>query len=181
MSDPASVDRQVEVIVSLVTSEHPLWIRAVVWVGRLQNDDGSPAESDIYLNRVLCWKDGDVVAEYYTGFDDYDAYRAISQMTSDVDWTQFRLVVDRDGGRQVEFVTDEPRRQVEGSATDPYWRQVHDYLELNRDEVDALVERLRASGDRTGEEKRGRRGLLSLFRHRGGHPPASTRVDSRDG
>ncbi|OLT41819.1 hypothetical protein BJF86_02045 [Serinicoccus sp. CNJ-927] len=162
MSDSELLDLQVEAIVSVLTSDHPQWIRAVAWVGRLQNDDGSPAEGDIYLNRVLCWKDGVVVPEYFTGFGDYDAYRAISQMTSDVDWTQFRLVADRDGGRQVEFVTDEPRRQVEGSATDPYWHQVDDYLELNREEVDALVGRLRASGDLPGQKKR-RRGIFGLL------------------
>ncbi|KUG57160.1 hypothetical protein AVL62_15350 [Serinicoccus chungangensis] len=164
MSQDTLIDEHVEHVVAVLTAEHSQWVRAVAWVGRLQDSAGTPAEGDIYLNRVLCWEDGEVVTKYYTGVDDYDAYLAISQMTCDVDWTQFRLVADRDGGRQVEFVTNERRRQVEGSATDPYWHQVDDYLELNREEVDALVDRLRDSGDLPGEKKTSGRGLLSYFR-----------------
>ncbi|WP_157621828.1 hypothetical protein [Serinicoccus hydrothermalis] len=158
------MDRQVETMVSVLTSDHPQWIRAVAWVGRLQEDDGSPAESDIYLNRVICWKDGGVVAEYYTGFDDYEAYRAIAEASKDVEWTQFRLVADRDGERQVRFVTDEPRRLAEGAATDNYWRQVHDYAQLNGDDLETLVRRLRSTGDLPGGKNKSRRGVLGYFR-----------------
>ena len=162
--DDSDIRERIDELVRVLVANHPEWIRAVAWVGRLQEDDGSPAESDIYLNRVICWKDGDVVAEYYTGFDDYEAYRAIAEASKDVDWTQFRLVADRDGERQVRFVTDEPRRLAEGAATDKYWRPVHDYAQLNGDDLEALVRRLRDSGDLPGEKKSGRGGVLSYFR-----------------
>ena len=155
------LDAHVGQMVTAFTQDFPDWIRVVIWVGRLM-DGSEPTDTTIRLNRVLSYRGGGVVADYYTGLGTAPMYRRIDELTQDVDWTQCRIVADRNGARQVQLVKDEPRRQVEGSATDPYWHQVDDYLELNRKEVDALVERLRASGDLPGEKKP-RRGILGLL------------------
>ncbi|WP_066640472.1 hypothetical protein [Serinicoccus hydrothermalis] len=169
-----------EIVATLVRGQ-PAWIRVMFWVARLAEPDGSPAPAYLRLNRVVSWVDGAAVATYGKAFGLSDELRAVDDKTATVPWTQLRLVADRDGQRELRLVDDEPRRQFDDSASDPYWRQVHDYLDLNRDQVDALVERLRASGDLPVEEKRSGRGLLSLFRHRRGQPSVSTREDSRDG
>ena len=136
----------------------------MIWIGRL-NYEGEPTDTNTRLNRVLSYTDGEVVADYHTKMRNVSAlYRRIDALTENVDWTQCRIVADRDGKLQIDLVTDEPRRDLEGAGTDPYWRQVHDYLELNREQVNALVERLRSSGDLPGGEKRSGRGVLSYFR-----------------
>ena len=94
-----------------------------------------------------------IVADYASGQGAWQAFRDIEQVTEDVPWTEVRIEVDRDGQRRVEFDTQAPMRSLDDSATDPHWDQVHDYLELNRAEVDTLVARLRASGDLPGEER----------------------------
>lgn len=136
------------------------WIRLVVWIGRLVDPDGSPALGDIRLNRVITWAgDGDHAAEeglgaaYTKGFGTtviFDRVQALLAARGEGDWTQFRLEQDRDGQRRLHLVTDEPRRPELDAATDPYWRQVHDYLQLRRDDLVALVERLRAAGQLPG-------------------------------
>ena len=150
MSYPSELDAPLDSMVEALTRQHPGWVRAVQWVGRLHQEDGSPSEADIRLNRVLVWDGEQVRAEYGKTFGLSAAFTVLDELTSDIAWTQLRAVTDRDGGRVVDLVTDEPCRPADDSATDPYWRQVHDYLELNRPEVDALVARLRASGDLPG-------------------------------
>ena len=159
----SDLDAHVGQMVTAFTRDFPDWIRVVIWVGRLM-DGSEPTDTTIRLNRVLSYRGGEVVADYYTGLGTAPMYRLIDELTQDVDWTQCRIVADRDGARQVQLVKDEPRRQIEGSATDPYWHQVDDYLKLNRGEVDALVERLRSSGDLPGGEKKRGRGVLGYFR-----------------
>ena len=133
---------------------------SAVWTTRAR-----PTDTNIRLNRVLSYTGGEVVADYYTVMRTMSPiYRRIDALTHDVDWAQCRIVADRDGKHQIDLVTDEPPRNLEGAGTDSYWRQVHDYLELNREQVDALVERLRSSGDLPGGEKKRGRGVLSYFR-----------------
>lgn len=143
----------------------PNWIRVVVWIGRLDHE-GKPTDTNTRLNRVLSYAGGEVVAEYHTVMRTVaPMYRRIDTLTEDVDWTQCRIVADRDGERLIDLVTDQPRRNLEGAGTDPYWNQVHDYLELNRADVDALVQRLRAKGQLPGaEEPKKRPKLLGYFR-----------------
>ena len=79
-----------------------------------------------------------------------------------------RIEVDRDGARRVDFVTDEPGGAFDNAATDPYWRQVHDYGDLNVKDLEGLVDRLRQQSDlppeqRPSEELRRRR-VLNYFR-----------------
>ncbi|OLT41817.1 hypothetical protein BJF86_02035 [Serinicoccus sp. CNJ-927] len=151
-------------IVDAFAESFPNWIRVVIWIGRLKYE-GQPTDTNTRLNRVLSYTDGEVVAAYHTKMRTVSAlYRRIDAPTEDVDWTQCRIVADRDGKHQIDLVTDEPRRDLEGAGSDPYWDQVHDYLELNRAEVGALVERLRSSGDLPGEKKKSGRGVLSYFR-----------------
>lgn len=141
------LDQALDQLVGVLTASHPGWIRVVQWIGRLEEPDGTPAEADIRLNRVLVWDGSQVRAEYGKTLGLPSAvYAAVNDHTADVAWTQLRVVTDRDGAREVELVTDEPRRPEVGSATDPYWDQVHGYLDLHRAEVDALVQRLRAGG-----------------------------------
>lgn len=158
------LDAHVSDMTATFAQDFPDWIRVVIWVGRLVDGD-EPTDTTIRLNRVLSYRDGEVVADYYTGMGTASLYRRLDELTQDVDWTQCRIVSDRDGSRQVGLVTDEPRRPLEGSATDPYWHQVDDYVELNRAEVEALVQRLRAKGQLPGaEEPKKRPKLLGYFR-----------------
>lgn len=161
-----SVDESVDQIAAEFTQGHPNWIRMVVWVGRLAERDGAPAGADTSVDQVLSWDGDQVVADYASGQGAHQALHDIEEATHDVPWTELRIEVDRDGQRRVEFETEQPMRLLDDSATDPHWDQVHDYLELNRAEVDALVERLRASGDLPGEAApaASRRGVLGYFR-----------------
>lgn len=151
------------------------WIRLVVWIGRLVDPDGNPALGDIRLNRVITWDGGALGAAYTKGFGStviFDRVEAILQARGEAEWTQFRLEQDRDGQRRLHLVTDEPRRPELDAATDPYWRQVHDYLDLHREQLDQLVERLRSSGHlpsdsgqaEAGEPQRSRNPLRYLRR-----------------
>ena len=155
-------------IVDGLTGDHSSWIRVVMWIGRLQQEDGSTAPNNVRLNRVITWDGAQLAAEYGRTSTAHDAIEALYEAAGGVDWTQLRLIADRDGPCSIVAVMDEPRRPEEGAATDPYWRQVHDYLELNQDEVEALVERLQdhgnLPGDRSGQ-KRG--GVLGWLRRRG--------------
>ena len=155
-------------IVDGLTGDHSSWIRVVMWIGRLQQEDGSTAPNNVRLNRVITWDGAQLAAEYGRTSTAHDAIEALYEAAGGVDWTQLRLIADRDGPCSVVAVMDEPRRPEEGAATDPYWRQVHDYLELNQDEVEALVERLQdhgnLPGDRSGQK---RAGLLGWLRRRG--------------
>lgn len=168
MSHPRELDEPLDLMVEALTRQHPGWIRVVQWVGRL-HENGGPGDADVRPNRVLVWDGAEVRAEYGKNLGLSSAFRTLAEVTQDVDWTQVRAVTDRDGQGSVVLVTDEPRRSADDAATDPYWRQVHDYLELNRAEVEELVEGLRASGDLPGEERSaegtaaGRR-LLGYFR-----------------
>ena len=150
-------------LVDAFAESFPNWIRVVIWIGRL-NYEGEPTDTSTRLNRVLSYTEAEVVADYHTKMRNVSAlYRRIDALTENVDWTQCRIVADRDGKLQIDLVTDEPRRDLEGAGTDPYWRQVHDYLELNREQVNALVERLRSSGDLPGGgEEVGPRGAQLL-------------------
>lgn len=162
------LDTQVDRIVAEYTKELPHWIRVVVWVGRLAEPDGSPAEGNITVHRVLSWDGERVTADYGRGFGARPAFRDIEQTTAHQDWTELRIEVDRDDQRRIDLITDCSARPVDNSATDPHWRQVHDYLELNRAELDVLVERLRASGDLPGDAPvERRRGVLGSFRRDG--------------
>lgn len=166
MGDDGELDAVLGQITQGLVRDHPEWVRAVLWIGRLAEKDGSLAPENIRLNRVLTWsnKDDEVHAEYGRTGPLFDPIEELYRLVDDVRWTQIRLVEDRDGQRSFTLITDEPARQEEGSATDPYWQQVHDYLELNRDEVDALVERLHSSGDLPGGKKKPSRGVLGYFR-----------------
>lgn len=163
------LDAQVDRIVAEYTKELPGWVRVVVWVGRLAEPDGSPAEANVTVHRVLSWDGERVTADYGRGHGARQAFRDIDEATADRHWTELRIEVDRDGQRKVDLVTDQPMRAVDNSATDPHWRQVHDYLELHQTEVEALVERLRANGNLPGEAAPAeqRRGILGYFRRDG--------------
>lgn len=137
---------QLDAIVRTLTRGEPRWVRVVFWIGRLENPDGSPAPANIRLNRIISWTGGEPIATYGKAFGLSSELETVDEETVQVPWTQMRLSADRDGHRHLKLVTDEPRRQFDDSATDPYWRQVHDYLELNRGDVDVLVQRLRAKG-----------------------------------
>lgn len=163
-------DADVEEYVNEITKTQPDWIRLVAWIGRLAEPDGRPAGSSTTVHRIVVHEGAGPRAEYGSTMDAYDAFRRMELALEDVDWSELRLVADRDGQRDIQVLTDLPLRPEEDSGSDPYWDQVHDYLELNRAEVDALVERLRASGDLPGEaapaEPR-RSGVLAYFRRDG--------------
>ncbi|QFG69821.1 hypothetical protein [Ornithinimicrobium pratense] len=163
------MDESVDQIVAEFTQGHPNWIRMVVWVGRLAEPDRSPAEANVTVHRVLSWDRDRLIAGHGRGHGARQAFRDIDEATKDVPWTELRIEVDRDGQRRVDLITDRPMRSVDNSATDPHWRQVHDYLDHNRAELDALVERLQASGDLPGEAtpQERSRGALGYFRRDG--------------
>lgn len=168
---PEIDDADVDEYVTRITQSQPNWIRLVVWVGQLAEPDGSRAGASTEVHRIIVHDDAGVRAEYGRTMDAYDAFSRIEAALAGVEWSELRLVADRDGQRDIEVVTDQPLRPMEDSATDPYWEQVHDYLELNQAEVDALVDRLRASGDLPGapaqDSGRGRSGVLGYFRKDG--------------
>lgn len=171
-SMPHRVEQVIEELTEIYLRKAPAeWIRLVVWVGRLAEPDGSPAPADIKLNRVVTWSNGQLGSAYTKAFGTSDIYRRLEEElagTPEAGWTQLRIELDRDGVRRVDFVTDEPRRAFDNAATDPYWRQVHDYVDLNVKDLEGLVDRLRQQADlppeqRPSEEPRRRR-VLSYFR-----------------
>lgn len=166
MQDDGALEAVLGQITHGLVQDHPGWIRAVLWIGRLTQEDGSLAPHNIRLNRVLTWnaEEDKVRAEYGRTGPVFDAITELYRLVGEQPWTQVRMVEDRDGERSFTLITDEPARPEEGSATDPYWQQVHNYLDLNREQVDALVDRLRSSGDLPGEKKKSGRGVFSYFR-----------------
>lgn len=171
-SMPHQVEQVIEELTEIYLRKAPAeWIRLVVWVGRLAEPDGSPAPADIKLNRVATWSNGQLGSAYTKAFGTSDIYRRLEEElagTPETDWTQLRIEVDRDGARRVDFVTDEPRRAFDNAATDPYWRQVHDYVDLNLKDLEGLVDRLRQQADLPPEQRPSeeppRRKVLNYFR-----------------
>lgn len=162
-------DADVDEYVTEITKGQPHWIRLVVWVNRLGEPDGSPAGSSTAAHRIIVHDSAGLRGEYGSTMDAYDAFRRMELTLKDVDWSELRIVADRDGQHDIEVLTNLPLRPEKDSGSDPYWDQVHDYLELNRAEVEALVGRLRASGDLPGEAgpTEQRRGVLGYFRRDG--------------
>lgn len=162
---PLAVDDQaVADLVAEYTHAQPGWVRVVVWMEQL----GEPGQPRAYatVHRVIVHDASGLRAEYVRSRDreDRDAFSRVESSLEGVRWHELRIVADRDGGRDV-VVRTEPVRAPDGSVVDPPWELVHDHLELNRPELEALVERLRASGDLPGAGARGsRRGLFALRR-----------------
>lgn len=163
MPEIAAAD--VDEYVTEITKAQPDWIRLVVWVGQLAEPDGSPSGASTKLHRIIVHDAAGVRAEDGRLMDARDAFKRIEAALEDVGWSELRIVADRDGQRDIEVLA-EPLLPLEDSATDPQWEQVHNYLELNHAEVDALVERLRASGDLPGDPAPvvRRRRVLGRFR-----------------
>ena len=66
-------------------------------------------------------------------------------------WTLLQLEIDRDGTVRTDFDTG-PARELEDSATDPFWDGVHEYLERNRPALEELAGRLEAEGVLNGAQ-----------------------------
>jgi hypothetical protein len=130
------------------------WIRIVLLAGRLVEDDGTLAGfTDVTV--AVTW-DGTELGQRYVAPPpgqrlDAFALDAASAGQPEEGWTVLWMILDRDGGRTFDF-SHEEARPLDDSASDEYWDAAHDYLERNRPELEALADRLRASGRLPGAD-----------------------------
>jgi hypothetical protein len=157
-------------------SAPPNWIRIVTWSAHLADENGTVDRGMLKQAEIAVVLTPEGITREY--------FHADSQASFDLDdlepaldgepesgWTMLHIEIDRDGPYRAEFDTG-PARALLDSATDPYWRGVHDYVDLHRDELEQFVERLREQGDlpdaaagastasSTGDDRPGRLGRM---------------------
>jgi hypothetical protein len=132
------------------------WIRQVAWQGQLVEADGSSAGVEKEVTVCVTATDAGLGQEYL--FGGADGARAMMELQAaladepESGWTMLRIEVDRDGERRVEF-SHEAARALDDSSEDTFWDDVHQYLERNRPELEALAARLRESGMLAGTDE----------------------------
>jgi hypothetical protein len=143
------LDRTAAVLIAAAPAN---WMRIVQWAGRLLDDDGSTAGyTDI---AVAVTRHGEQLGQEYVlpplgqGFDAV-ALDAACAGQPEEGWTVLRIELDRDGEQRFDF-SHEEARPLDDSASDEFWQAVHEYLDRNRTEVEALAERLGAGGSLPG-------------------------------
>jgi len=132
-----------------VASAPSHWIRLVVWTGYLGEDGETDRSVSTSAEIAVVYDNGLLGQEYFrsdptTGYD-LDAMNEALVGEPEENWTLLQLEIDRDGTVRTDFDTG-PARDLEDSATNPYWDDVHDYLSRNRPSLEQLVDRLRAKG-----------------------------------
>lgn len=169
----SDVATHVESFVRLYRDSAPEgWVRLVTWVAFLADDDGSVSRSGWTTREIAIVQHGDGPdalegvqwrPDSQAGFEIQDLDEKLAGEPEE-GWTILRVVIDRDGTYSADF-SHESARPWEDAATDPFFDDVRDYLERNREEVEALVERLREQGDLPGSggESRGAGRLGRLF------------------
>jgi hypothetical protein len=132
-------------------SAPPNWVRIVTWSAHLA-DEGGNVDRGTRMRveiAVVLGREG-LTGEHFKpdsqAVFDLDDMEAALEGEPEAGWTILRLEIDRDGPYRADFDTG-PARPMLDSATDPYWKAVHDYVDLHRSELEEFVERLRVQGD----------------------------------
>ena len=122
------------------------WVRIVVWWAYLGENGKTDRGSAIHPQTAVVFEGGTLEqrsfrANAQASFDLQDMTAALAGEPEE-GWTLLKIEIDRDGTVRTDFDTG-PARDLEDSATDPYWDHVHDYLSRNRPALEQLVDRLR--------------------------------------
>jgi hypothetical protein len=131
------------------------WIRVISWWAYL--GDGGTTDRSVLKHpeiAIVLGPDG-LSSEYFRpdshAGNDIDALNEALVGEPEEGWTLLQLEIDRDGTVRTDFDTG-PARELEDSATDPFWDGVHEYLERNRPALEELAGRLEAEGVLNGAQ-----------------------------